>query len=92
MRTLLEIKASISIHKRLEFSQSLLTFINDIKNCNGLVSFREQPSKDFNIQLVWADHDTLNEFQQTDIYRLFIGAIITLSSKYETNIIYESNQ
>lgn len=92
MGTLLEITASISIHKRLEFSQSLLTFIEEIKNCKGFVSFREQPSKDFQIQLVWADRNTLMEFQKTEIYRLFIGAIITLSSSYAIQKSLDENE
>ena len=86
----LRLEAEINESKRLEFSQSLMSFIKDLSSCHGFISFKEQSETHFAIELIWSDSILLQEFQSKDIYRVFIGAIITLSSSYNSEIFEHS--
>ena len=90
MTVVLKLEAEISASKRIEFSQSFMSFINELPSCPGFISFKEQPGTHFAIDLLWSNSTFLQEFQNRDMYRVFMGAIITLSSSYKSQIL-ESN-
>lgn len=92
MWVVLKLEAEINVSKRLEFSQSLMAFIKDLPSCTGFVSFKEHPGIPFFIEIIWSNSELLKQFQTQDIYRVFIGALITLSSSYQTKIINQPIQ
>lgn len=85
-RVILKLEAEINASKRLEFSQSLMSFINDLPSCPGFINFKEKQGTLFNIQLSWSNSTQLQEFQSSDVYRVFMGAIITLSTHHQTQV------
>ena len=85
----LELSAEVLPTKLLEFNQSKLSFINGLHAIKGYSGFTEKRSLDFNMQISWQNKSCLEDFMNTEHYRFFRGAIITLSSKNETNIIPE---
>lgn len=84
MRVVLKLEAEINVSKRLEFSQSLMAFIKELPSCSGFVNFKEQPGTHFSIEIIWTNSELLEQFQALDTYRVFIGALITLSSSHQT--------
>lgn len=92
MRVVLKLEAEINVSKRLEFSQSLMAFIKELPSCSGFVNFKEQPGTHFSMEIVWSKSELLKQFQSSDIYRVFIGALITLSSSYQAKTFNQINQ
>lgn len=83
----LEINAEILLSKLQEFNQSKLSFINSLQKFTGYIGFTEKPGQNFHIQINWKNRESLDEFINTEQYRVFHGAIITLS-KTNSNKIY----
>jgi len=86
MGVVLKLEAEIKVSKRLEFSQSLMAIIKELPSCPGFINFKEQPGTHFSIEIIWSNSELLQQFQTLDVYRVFIGALITLSSSYQTKI------
>jgi len=86
----LEINAQISPTKQLEFNQSKMSFIQALPKVKGYSGFIEKRGTNFQIKISWLDRASLDNFFKTDYYKFFRGAIITLSSQNETNIIPEN--
>ena len=85
----LEIKAVILINKLLEFNQSKMAFIENFQNTEGYLGFTEKPGDTFQMKISWNSRKSLDKFIKSEYYRIFRGAIITLS---ETNSIRISNK
>ncbi|MCD6597335.1 MAG: hypothetical protein J7L04_06595 [Bacteroidales bacterium] len=83
----LEIKAAITPSKRLEFYQTVLSFINDIQDTNGYLCFTQKNGTDFNIKISWKNQNCLDSFLKSNQYKAFHGAIITLSTKNNIDIV-----
>jgi hypothetical protein len=87
----LEICASIAASKMLEFNQSKLIFINRLQNFDGYAGFREKAGNKFVMQIDWESRKTMNAFLNSEDYRFFHGAIITLSKNHKTHLIDDDN-
>ena len=85
----LETKAVILINKLLEFNQSKMAFIGNLQNIAGYLGFTEKPGDTFQMKISWNSRKSLDKFMKSEHYRVFHGAIITLS---ETNSIRISNE
>ena len=83
----LEICASIAASKLHEFNQSKLIFIDRLQHFEGYVGFREKAGHKFVMQIDWESRKTMNAFLDSEDYRFFHGAIITLSENYQTHLI-----
>lgn len=92
MGLVLKLEAEINVSKRLEFSQSLMAFIKELPSCPGFINFKEQPGTHFSMEIIWSSSDHLKHFKTSDIYRIFIGALITLSASYQTKTFNQINQ
>jgi len=86
----LEIIADIERNKMLEFNQSKMTFINDLQTLVGYVGFTELPGKSFDIKISWENKKSLDSFMKSELYKVFRGAVITLSKNNDTTISLES--
>jgi len=82
----LKIKADISIQKINEFNQSKLSFINGLSQIEGYSGFTEKTGQQINITIGWINRKSLDRFLETDLYRLFHGALITLSTSINIDI------
>jgi hypothetical protein len=83
----LEICATIATSKMLEFNQSKLIFIDRLQNFEGYAGFKEKAGEKFVMQIDWESRKTMDAFVDSEDYRFFHGAIITLSKKFNTHII-----
>ncbi len=83
----LEINVQISPTKQLEFNQSKIPFIQALPKLKGYSGFTEKRGTNFQIRISWIDKLSLEKFLKTEDYKIFRGALITLSSQNETNII-----
>lgn len=88
----LEIKAVILINKLLEFNQSKMAFIENLQNTEGYLSFKEKPGDTFQMKISWNSRKSLDKFIKSEYYRIFRGAIITLSGTNSIRISNESNK
>ncbi len=84
--TNIEIIASISTSKIVEFNQSKINFIDGIQKFAGYIGFTEKQGKLFQIMISWKDRKSLDIFLKSDLYRIFHGAIITLSKRNSIKI------
>lgn len=84
---ILEIIADIKSNKSLEFNQSKLTFINELQNFHGYLGFREKPGFPFSMNISWENQKLLENFLKSEHYRVFHGAIITLSNSSKIQIV-----
>lgn len=82
----LQINATILETKQYEFSQSKLTFINDLQPINGYNGFTEKEGKKYQIKIAWKTRKNLDNFLKSEVYKFFHGALITLSETNETQI------
>lgn len=83
----LEIKASILPNKKLEFSQSKLSFVHDIQQLEGYETFKEHHGKEYQIIIHWKTKKSLDRFMKSESYRFFHGAIIALSKSYSVRVL-----
>jgi hypothetical protein len=83
----LEICATIATSKMREFNQSKLTFIDRLQNFEGYSGFREKAGEKFVMQIDWESRKTMHTFLDSEDYRFFHGAIITLSENHKTHLI-----
>lgn len=88
---ILEIVADIKPNKSLEFRQSKLAFINQMQDFQGYLGFREKPGIPFSMNISWKSQKSLEKFFKSEHYKVFHGAIITLSENHNCQII-KSNQ
>ena len=77
----LVIVASISTGKTVEFNQSKLQFIEGVQKFNGYNGFTEKQGAPFQMEIYWHDKNSMDMFMGADIYRVFHGAIVTLSDR-----------
>lgn len=84
---ILEISADISQSKMLEFNQSKLLFIDKLQSIDGYSGFTEKTGNTFVIKINWNNRKSLNNFMKSESYRIFHGAIITLSKTESTKIL-----
>lgn len=71
----------------MEFSQAKHQFINDIQVVEGYAGFTEKQGKNFHVRILWKDKKTLDSFMESQLYRVFHGAILTLSKINTIHII-----
>jgi quinol monooxygenase YgiN len=86
----LEIKAVILKNKLLEFNQSKMAFIENLQNTEGYLGFTEKQGNEFQIKILWKNRKALDIFMKSEHYRIFNGAIITLSETNSTRIFKEN--
>mgnify|MGYP002639835565 CR=1 FL=1 len=84
--TKLEIIAAVSMGKMVEFNQSKIYFIEGIQKFVGYMGFTEKQGNTFQILISWKDRKSLDLFLESDLYRIFHGAIITLSKRNSIKI------
>ena len=70
-----------------EFNQSKLTFIEGLQKIPGYREFIEKPGNQFSMRISWNDHHSLENFMETDLYKFFHGAIITLGITNEIKVL-----
>ena len=85
----LEIKAEILINKLLEFNQSKMAFIENLQNTEGYLGFTEKPGDTFQMKISWDNQESHDKFIMSENYRVFNGAIITLSRTNSIRIFVE---
>ena len=83
----LEICATIAASKMLEFNQSKLLFIDRLQNFEGYAGFKEKAGDKFVMRIDWESRKNMNAFLDSEDYRFFHGAIITLSENHKTHLI-----
>jgi hypothetical protein len=77
----LKIVAAIPSKKMIEFSQTKMAFLQDLQGLEGYGGFTEKHSLlDYQLMIEWKDKNCLKQFQESDIYNFFHGAIVTLGS------------
>ena len=86
----LEIVAVILINKLVEFNQSKMDFINNLQNAEGYLGFTENQGNKFQIKISWKSRKALDTFMKSEHYRIFNGAIITLSETHRTRTFNET--
>lgn len=83
----LEINVDLLPDKHTEFMQSWQTFIEHIKNTNGLEGFELNQSDDHcRILLRWHEKQHLNEFTSNKWYSFIMGAVKVLGAESSTII------
>jgi hypothetical protein len=85
-----EIVAVILINKLMEFNQSKMNFIENLQNAEGYLGFTEKHGNEFQIKILWNSRKALDIFIKSEHYRIFNGAIITLSETHCTKIFKEN--
>jgi len=83
----LDIVAEIKPNKSIEFNQSKLNFFNELQNFEGYIGFKEKSGSPFSIHISWKNQKSLDRFIKSEHYRVFHGAIITLSNSNKIEII-----
>ena len=83
----LEIVAVILNNKLLEFNQSKMLFIKNLQNSDGYIGFTEKQGDSFHMKISWKSRKVLDLFMRSEYYRVFNGAIITLSQTNDVNIV-----
>jgi hypothetical protein len=83
----LEIQAQIRKEKLVEFNQSKLSFLEDIKHSEGYLGYSEHPGLNFELCLNWDNRSSLEAFLACEIYRAFHGALITLGKLDSVKIL-----
>lgn len=86
----LEIIATIALHKMLEFNQSKMIFIDRLQEVDGYQGFTEKAGDKFMMKINWESKKELDIFLKSENYRVFRGALITLSESHNTRFINES--
>jgi hypothetical protein len=82
----LEIYANIREEKLIEFSQSKLSFLDELPHIEGYHSYLENPGTEYYLCINWMKRMNLDAFLESDIFHFFHGAIITLGKLREINI------
>ena len=85
----LEIVAGILYNKLLEFNQSKMLFVRNLQNSDGYIGFTEKQGDSFHMKISWKSRKALDVFMRSEYYRVFNGAIITLSKENNTRIFKE---
>lgn len=85
----LEINATIADRKMLEFSQAKMIFIENLQHIDGSLGFTEKPGDKFQMKITWTTRKLLDKFMKSEEYRIFHGAIVTLSEANSTQILKE---
>ena len=75
----LEIKAVILFNKLHEFNQSKISFFGNLQNIEGYMGFTEKQGDTFQLQISWDNQESYDTFIISEHYRVFRGAITTLS-------------
>lgn len=88
----LEIVAVILINKLVEFNQSKMIFIENLQNTEGYIGFTEKQVNSFQMKISWKSRKALEIFTRSEYYRVFNGAIITLSKENNTRIFKENKK
>lgn len=83
----LEMSASISSGKMLEFNQSKLQFIDRVQKTSGYSNFIEKQGPAFQIKISWINRESLDKFINSELFHIFRGAIVTLSDKNSVIIV-----
>ena len=86
----LEIVAEILINKLMEFNQSKMKFIDNLLNTERYLGFTEKQGNEFQIKISWKSREALDIFMKSEHYRIFNGAINTLSNSSRTRIFKET--
>ena len=86
----LEIVAVILTNKMMEFNQSKMNFVENLQNAEGYLEFTEKHGNEFQIKISWKSRKVLDIFMKSEHYRIFNGAIITLSNTNSTRIFKEN--
>ena len=84
-----EIRAEILTNKLHEFNQSKMVFIENLQNTEGYLGFTEKPGDAFQMKISWKSRRLLDKFIKSEHYRVFRGAIITLSHTNSIEITIE---
>lgn len=82
----LEIFASIRKEKLNEFNQSKLTFLDGLRKVDGYDGYTENPGANYHLCINWNKRAHLDAFLNSELYRFFHGAIMTLGSMKEVLI------
>ena len=88
----LEIVAVIRTNKLREFNQSKMSFVDKLQNAEGYLGFIEKQGKEFQIKISWKSQKASDVFMKSEYYRIFNGAIITLSETHSTRIFKENSK
>lgn len=88
----LEIKAVILFNKMVEFNQTKIIFIDKLQEAEGYLGFTEKQGNVFKMKISWQTRKALNIFMKSEFYRVFNGAIITLSKENNTRIFKENKK
>lgn len=85
--TCLEINATISTNKMFEFNQTKRTFIDQIQKVDGYNGFTEKPGRKFQMKITMKSKKALNALMKSESYKVFHGALITLSLIHNSTIL-----
>ena len=88
----LEIVAVILNNKLREFNPSKMSFVDKLQNAEGYLGFTEKQGKEFQIKISWKSRKALDLFMKSEHYRIFNGAIITLSETNSSRIFIENQK
>lgn len=83
----LDLKADFLPQKLNEFNQSKISFIENIQKMEGYSGFKEKPGSMFKMKIGWENMKLLKHFMETEEYKFFHGAIVTLSKSNSIEII-----
>ena len=86
----LEIFASIRKEKLNEFNQSKLLFLDGLRKLDGYEGYTENPGGNYHLCINWNSRLTLDAFLDSELYRFFHGAIMTLGIR--NNILIKSEK
>lgn len=84
-------EAVILQHKMNEFNQSKHSFIDGLPKFMGYSGFTEKQGQQFYMRIVWKDRNSRKKFMESDLYRYFRGALITLSKSNRIKIVLEES-
>lgn len=88
----LEIRAEIATGKLTEFNQAKYSFYDSIQKEDGYKGYTENHCSHFCLILEFKDEQTLINTMQSEVYRIFHGAIITLCEKNSIHINVSNQQ
>ena len=87
----LEVSATISPNKLIEFNQSKMVFINNLQKSDGYNGFTEKPGNKFQMKIYWDSRKSLDAFMKSELYGIFHGALIALSQQNSAQILNTKN-
>ena len=88
----LEVTAKIFPYKMFEFDQSKIVFIGHLQSAEGYIDFTEKTGNKFQIKIAWRSKKFIDAFMRSEFYRVFHGAVITLSQSYNIQITRQKDQ